>query len=203
MTAPRRVIKLGGSLLTMAGLPAAFSRWLDRQPPAPNLLLVGGGALVDALREIDRHNSLSEEAAHWASIAAMSATARVAAAVLPAARLVTGLDDAADWVGGGNLAVLDPLEFLQSHEPHCPGVKLPHCWEATSDTIAARVATILKAGELVLLKSSLPARGAALAEMAEAGYVDPLLPKFAAPLRRVRFVNLRSKVAEEASRRTN
>jgi aspartokinase-like uncharacterized kinase len=63
-------------------------------------------------------------------------------------------------------------------------------WEVTSDSIAVRLATILVAGEVILLKSSPPQRpsapsdngmvrvdAASLEEMALSGYVDTYLPR--------------------------
>ena len=62
----------------------------------------------------------------------------------------------------------------------------------TSDSIAARLAVRLGAGELVLLKSSLPAAGSTLPGAAETGYVDAYFPTAAAEVPRVRCVDLRA-----------
>ncbi len=45
-----RVIKLGGSLLTLPDWHERFLHWLAKEPPATNLLVIGGGELVDCLR---------------------------------------------------------------------------------------------------------------------------------------------------------
>ena len=45
-----RVIKLGGSLLTLPDLRTRFEEWLKAQPLALNLLICGGGELVEAVR---------------------------------------------------------------------------------------------------------------------------------------------------------
>ena len=55
---PTRVIKLGGSLLEDPHLRSRFAIWLARQIPANNVVVVGGGGLVDALRAIDRAQQL-------------------------------------------------------------------------------------------------------------------------------------------------
>ena len=49
-----RVIKLGGSLLGWPEWPARLHSWLTAQTPAANVLVVGGGALADVVREWDR-----------------------------------------------------------------------------------------------------------------------------------------------------
>jgi aspartokinase-like uncharacterized kinase len=76
---------------------------------------------------------------------------------------------------------------------------LPHPWQATSDSIAARLAEVL-AADLVLLKSANPPvkrpevgdRATWLAELAAREYVDAWFPQAAASIRRVEMVNLRN-----------
>ena len=77
----------------------------------------------------------------------------------------------------------------------CP---LPHSWDVTSDSIAARLAVLAGADELVLLKSGLPAGSLTLAQAAETGYVDRYFPVAAAGVPRVRCVNLRADGFPEA-----
>ena len=72
---------------------------------------------------------------------------------------------------------------------------LPACWNATSDSVAARVAVVLGAAELVLLKSVAVPEPCDWVEAGRRGWVDP---HFAAVLGRdvsrptVRAVNLRT-----------
>ena len=70
-------------------------------------------------------------------------------------------------------------------------VTLPHTWEVTSDSIAAHIAEILCANELVLLKSAPLAKSCATHEAAEQGYVDAFFPQAAARASKIRCVNLR------------
>jgi aspartokinase-like uncharacterized kinase len=68
---------------------------------------------------------------------------------------------------------------------------LPPSWDVTSDSIAARVAHLLRARELVLLKSApLPPR-VDRDEAARLGLVDPAFPEISSRLARVFYVNLR------------
>jgi aspartokinase-like uncharacterized kinase len=192
-------MKLGGSLLDFEGLQAALREWLVLQPVAANVLIAGGGPLVEAIRDLDRRFGLGEEAAHWLSIRAMGVTARLATALWPEFKLVTVWASLREAIGSSPMPVVfDAEEFLRRHEPQEPGVVLPRSWSVTSDSIAARIAEALPAGELVLLKSSLPDRSPiSPAEAASLGYVDPSFPQIARSLRRIRMVNLRSPRFEE------
>ena len=51
--------------------------WLGSQPPAETLFVVGGGMLVEAIREADQLRPLGDEAAHWQAIRAMTINAEM------------------------------------------------------------------------------------------------------------------------------
>ena len=79
---------------------------------------------------------------------------------------------------------------MREEDPRYAVGPLPESWDVTSDSIAARLAEIIAADELVLLKSA-PAAPGLLHEIAAAGYVDNFFPQAAEGLMRVRFANLR------------
>ncbi len=187
MSPPLRVIKLGGSLLDWPELPAALRRWLAEQPAAANLLIVGGGKIVDQLRHLDDIHQLPPATSHWLAIEAMRLTGRLVLGLFPEALPATGSRPVS--LPAGSLAVFDPLEFLK--EDSLRADALPPSWQVTSDSIAARVAQRLGASELVLLKSAASPRSVGLAQLAEQGVVDAEFPRVAAGLN-VRLVNLRS-----------
>ncbi len=180
MSRGRRVIKLGGSLLDWPELPTAFASWLSVQPPAANVVVVGGGTIVDSLRTLDRAVTLGDEAAHWLAIRAMSLTAALAANLLSARSLAKTVDGLRLSEGDG-LQILDVEQFMRTDS--AGDDPLPCNWQVTSDSIAARVAVRLEAQELVLLKSALPAETAPTREqLALDGYLDPYFPRAAAGL---------------------
>ncbi|MDX1962327.1 MAG: hypothetical protein SFX18_04195 [Pirellulales bacterium] len=180
-----RVIKLGGSLLTLPDWPERLHTWLTRQTPLPAVLIVGGGDLADLLRaEHARHPDYSQELMHALAIACMDLHGQLALARLPGARLVEDLAAARHFLQGG-LATENighaPGPFSLVRIPAMGrwlGVKpnfgsgedlllversargndqaLPATWDVTSDSIAAWAARELAAEELVLLKSCLP-----------------------------------------------
>ena len=187
----RRVVKLGGSLLDWSDWRWRFEAWLADQPPAENFLLPGGGALADAVREINALYPISEVAAHWLCIRAMSVHAAQLAARWPSARICRSLRELDGMPAAVGLVIVDPWPILQDEEPHYPGQPLPASWDVTSDSIAARIAEIIAADELVLLKSAPAAASESLAELSQRGYVDAFFPQAAEPFKRIRYVNLR------------
>lgn len=189
MSPPRRVLKLGGSLLDYPELKAAFASWLQRQPAAVNVLLVGGGPVADLVRRWDTQHQLGPAAAHDLAIHAMYLNSCLVSALLDAP--LHSLEQVGRTEPPG-LVVLNPLECLD-----CSA--LPKCWDVTSDSLAAEAAIRLEAAELVLLKSALPANSQTLASAASAGLVDPYFPRAAAGLSKVRCVNLRQSPPVEAS----
>lgn len=198
-----RVVKVGGSLLDESPLSELLHAWLALQPNAQNVLLAGGGTLVDAVRRLDRVHALGEERSHWLAVQAMSVTAALVADLLPSAVLVERFDTLVELLTNDKPApecrvlVFDCWQFMRQVEPSVPRPRLPANWQATSDSIAARLAIAIEqsgqsVSELVLLKSTLPPRGASLSEAAAAEVVDPCFADLAAGLPSVRLVNLRA-----------
>jgi hypothetical protein len=73
--------------------------------------------------------------------------------------------------------ILDPHQFALDDEASAD--RLPHCWQVTSDSIAARVAIVAEAAEVILLKSISIPEEMDWKEAARHGYVDPHLAQFA------------------------
>src|SRR5262245_6432210 len=132
------VVKLGGSLLTMPGLGAKLRDWLDALATRKSILVVGGGAAVDAIRVLDAVHHFGEEQAHWLAVRAMSLNARVVAQLLPASRFITALEDGEETWAADCTAIIDPIPVLLGDWGN-PG-ELPHRWAVTSDSIAGRIA---------------------------------------------------------------
>ena len=188
MTRPRvRVVKLGGSLLDWPEWVGQFRRWLAAQPQAVNLLVVGGGVIVERLRTLNQAHAMSAETAHWLAVRAMGLTAAIAAELVGEATLVRSLDELELSMPGAP-QILDVERFLRDEQGTAGA--LPCSWKVTSDSIAARVAQVLHASELVLLKSTLPDGPATRESVGQCDYVDAYFPQAVRRLP-VRFVNLR------------
>ncbi len=184
-----RVAKLGGSLLTSVELEAALRRWLARTPDVHTVLVVGGGVIVDGFRQLHQQSPFDEARMHWLCIDALSLTTRYVAERLPELGHEEQFEALQSRLASPGVSLFDVRRFLREQEPALAGTPLPHTWDVTSDSIAARLAIALEAVELVLLKSA-PPPSDDLAELAQHGYIDRFLPQLANELPPLRFVNL-------------
>ncbi len=182
------VVKVGGSLFDLPYLGPRLTHWLAGLG-APRVLVVpGGGATADVIRALDRRHALGEEASHWLALRALALNAHALTALLPRSRVV----ESAAPVDG--IAVLDPFAFCLADERDHPAAALPHSWEVTSDSVAARVAVAAGARRLVLLKSVTFPYEMSWSDAAREGYVDAAFAGVvaAAPGLDVRAVNFRT-----------
>lgn len=176
------VIKVGGSLFGLPDL-AARLRFFVGKPIARRLLLVpGGGAAADGVRDLDRQHGLGEEASHWLALRALTMNAHFLHALLPELPVV-------GWPAPAGSGILDPHAFALADDAKPD--HLPHSWDVTSDALAARAAGLLGA-DLVLLKSVDVSAAKSWDEATRAGIVDAYFAKALIPGTQVRVVNLRS-----------
>jgi len=138
-------------------------------------LVVGGGAVVDGLRALDRAMPQSPQLMHDLAIDAMRLTARLVAATMNVRLASIPPDD-------DGVAVLDVPAWLAAGSR---AAALPAGWQVTSDSIAATVA-VEHGGRLLLAKSvpppPCPDDGDLLLSLARAGWVDEHFPVAARPL---------------------
>lgn len=152
------IVKVGGSLFDLPNLGPGLCTYLKALAPAEVILVAGGGAGVEAVRALDRAHGFGEEFSHWLALRALGVTA-------------AGLER----ITHGR--VLDCLAFAIEDESR-PGA-LPHAWDVTSDSIAARAALVHRAVRLVLLKSVDVPHGTTWEEAAARGWVDAHFPRIA------------------------
>lgn len=196
-----RVIKLGGSLLTMPQLREKFHRWCRENPHPLTLVIVGGGGFVDAVRAIDKANSLAEDFAHWVCIDLMRHTARLAHRILGDVELYETMDELQQPFSGSKKDVTTPIIAVVQvgicFAREYPNMGLPESWDVTSDALAAAFGSMHAAEELVIMKSidvpigDEPIGDEQLEDLAAAGIVDSYFPELACEFN-VRFVNLRT-----------
>ena len=107
------------------------------------------------------------------------------------ARIVTDHAQATETWATDHWPILDCGMFLAAQEP-LQALKLPHSWQATSDTIAGWIARTWPASRLTLVKSvDLPSDRSPTA-MSDAGLIDEHLATWIDQLPATEWVNLRS-----------
>jgi aspartokinase-like uncharacterized kinase len=191
MTVRTIVYKLGGSLLDLPDLDARLSFVVSATSDCRPLLIVGGGPIADVVRDWDREHALGEERAHWLALDSLFVCEELVLALTPGMQRVANRLEAEQAWDAGNVPVLSTAEFVRAEEHHQP-VALPHSWDATSDTIAAWVATVWPADELVLLKSTDISERIDIGDAAKRGLVDRCFPAMSDTIGKVGWLNLRA-----------
>ena len=190
------VIKLGGSLLDLPDLPTRLGNFLSDFSRIRPVLVCGGGPAVDLIRHWDQAFHLGEEASHWIALKTLTITALVLERIVPGLKYVeTPAAFQSVWEAG-QIPICDAYRFMVEFD-ELSDDPLPRRWRVTSDSVAARMATTLGAGEVVLLKSITLPQEMTIEEAARQGFVDPHFPAAAAAGIRVVVVNLREKEPRE------
>jgi 5-(aminomethyl)-3-furanmethanol phosphate kinase len=142
------VVKVGGGLAREAGDGAlrTLCRALgDAGARHPLLVVPGGAAFADAVREHDSRFALRGATAHRMAILAMEQFGWLLSDLIPGAVRCTDLAAARTAAARGGTPILLPAALLA-------GDALPASWAVTSDSIAAWVAGAGHAARLVLVK---------------------------------------------------
>jgi aspartokinase-like uncharacterized kinase len=184
------VVKVGGSLYDLPDLGPRLRRWLDALR-ADVLLVPGGGLTADVVRELDFWQNLGEEQAHWLALGALSLNAQFLMRVLAPASVVHLPQNRLN-LEAGVVPIIDPQTLVLLDEGSSD--HLPHTWDVTSDSIAARVAIVTGARSLALLKSVTIPPAMSWAEASQHGFVDVMFPRLieqAGPGLRVEALNFR------------
>jgi len=173
---PKRVIKLGGSCLDNPQLAIAIHHWLLTLTPGQNLWIVGGGQAIDAMRQLAALHPLDEANMHWRCVNLLRASFEIVAELLPTwsviserqawQQLLAELPQTENY-----LLAVDSFYSRQSSQDS----RLPEGWATTTDAIAAYLARLSNADELILLKSCEVTEIDPL-QLAQQGIVDLAFP---------------------------
>ncbi len=140
-------VKVGGSLARLSGALERVGQALARaRVVRPLVVIPGGGPFADQVREFDRRVGLSPDAAHWMAILAMDQFAFLLADRVPESRVVNDGREVSETLRAGRIPVLAPARWLRAAD------ELPHSWDVTSDSLAAYLAALLGAEQLVIVK---------------------------------------------------
>jgi hypothetical protein len=166
-------VKLGGSLLTRHDWPSMLQKLLDGMSTGVRIV-VGGGPVVDGLRQLDAACPQPAEFMHRLAIEAMGMNARTVAKAL---RLPLLCEPSHSPCQRG---VIEPVAWLESGHFD----SLPAGWEVTSDSLSARVAVLCQEPLLLLKSTRPPERNGqnTLADLAAMRWIDPIFPSAAASL---------------------
>ncbi len=188
------VFKLGGSLLDLPDLAVrlqnAFSKLGNDRP----LVISGGGDAADIVRRWHRTFGLDEERSHWLALDAIRLNQRLLLELIPKLELVPTRQAAQVALSHDRIPLLDLAEFVRTEEALVePTEWLPHCWDVTSDSLAAWVAARWPADRLILLKSvDLPdAQTDDSEQLASAGLIDSFFPQLTNSIPTIEWINLR------------
>ena len=194
---PESIIKLGGSLLGLPDLRSRLTNFIGDFSRSCSILICGGGGMVDQVRKWDNIYNLGEARSHWLALRTLSITARVVEKAVPGLELADSVESIEPLWKAGKLPVFDPYQFITEVDEGSID-SLPRRWRVTSDSIAARMARVFKARELILLKSTTFPERMSMTEAAELGMVDEYFPTAARDVQRVVAVNLRADNLEES-----
>lgn len=141
------VIKLGGSLLHSAELPI----WLETihsLASTTNIVIVpGGGAFADKVREIQPLRNLSDKTAHQMALLGMCQFGYLLAGLSENIQLVEDIDSVAKNLNKNIPIIWLPTALINDDS------EVSASWDFTSDSIALWLAINLLADRLVLVKT--------------------------------------------------
>ena len=140
------VIKIGGSIIQNAGSKELFKALSDLVKQFSFVILPGGGAFANLVRDYYKKYLLSEDRAHWMAILCENILGFLILENLELGVPVFDLSEIPKVIKIAKIPVFLPFQHLFTQDP------LPHSWEVTSDSIAAYLAERLKAQKLILVK---------------------------------------------------
>lgn len=139
------VVKLGGSLL---GTPE-LQQWLTvlaEHSDGRIIVVPGGGVFADAVRDHQRLGCYDDAAAHQMALLAMEQYALVMKSMQPSFSLAYSELEIAERSWQHRPIVWMPSRMALADEA------IPMCWDVTSDSLAAWLATKIAADRLILVK---------------------------------------------------
>src|SRR5262245_62169186 len=105
------VVKVGGSLYDLPDLGRRLAAWLETLTASRILLVPGGGATADVVREFDRCHGLGETTGHELALRSLTLNAWFLAVLLHRTALLLPSPSKEEGTGRGNsVPILNPLE---------------------------------------------------------------------------------------------
>jgi aspartokinase-like uncharacterized kinase len=140
------VIKVGGSLAEKPATLKTLCNRLSEIAKKHSIIVVpGGGKFADAVREINQQYTLSADAAHRMAILGMDQFGLLLSQIIPNSCATYSLNAAKQLSKRKAVPILLPSRLMFKENP------LEASWDVTSDSIAAYVASRLKADKVILV----------------------------------------------------
>jgi aspartokinase-like uncharacterized kinase len=150
MTLLKLVIKVGGSLMNNPYQLKQILKIISVVAEQRSVVVVpGGGAFADQIRDLHTRRYLSNSDAHWLAIRCMDLNGSIMADFQSSLSLYPGADALEKWTEGESF-IIQPYELLKSYD------RLPHSWDVTSDSIAFWMGIQGDSDAVILLKSINP-----------------------------------------------
>lgn len=185
MTQPIAVVKVGGSLFDLPDLRSRLAAVVGLRPSHHIAFVSGGGAAADVVRGLQPVHGLTDAAAHRVAMESLSVgEALLSELIGQSARVGTYAEARQAW-GNQMTPVFGASRFVQN-ESAANHRTLQETWATTSDAIAAWIANVVRAEEIVMLKSITVRSWSQALE-----HVDPCFEHHALGVPKVSWCNLR------------
>jgi aspartokinase-like uncharacterized kinase len=186
----RQVIKLGGSCLSNPRLVEDLDRLVGQWAKHQNFVVVGGGKCIDAMRDLSDRFVLDQAAMHWRCVALLRTSFEVVSELMPAWHRVEHAAEVAELLARPPIAGTWLVAVDTFYHAGITGDAIPPTgWETTSDSIAAYLARLSGADQLLLVKSC-PITTRDPSQLAAAGIVDQAFPSVLAAHTRLNILTL-------------
>ncbi|MBD9363282.1 amino acid kinase family protein [Methylomonas fluvii] len=164
------VIKLGGSLLETAALPACLAAIANRAGPI--VIVPGGGPFAEQVRTAQGQWHFDDEAAHRMAILAMQQMALLMHSLMPEFAIVA---DAASLLRSSQVK---PILIWSPQVEQVDKANIVASWDVTSDSLAAWLAGFIEADELIVVKSAQIPEHLSLPDLQQQGILDTAFQHF-------------------------
>lgn len=181
------IIKLGGSLSYSDALINSLNV-VERVCQGKAVVIVpGGGAFADQVRLAQKHWQFDDPTAHHMALLAMRQMALMFKGLKPGFALAHTISEIQDQLNRQKTVIWSP------DSAELDKASIPASWDITSDSLAAWLAKILSATELILIKSAAIDTNLSLRQLAERDIVDKAFCDFVAQAAfKIRIVNARA-----------
>ena len=185
------VFKVGGSLLDLPNLNLRLKEAIDLCKATNPLLVIGGGPLADLVHRLQPIHNYDDLTAHRLAIQALEFNSYFVESFFNQSQVVDDYRTCKSLWANQKIPILNPFTFLAKHR-NTRLSSIPNSWEFTADSISAKISDLLRAQELVLLKSVNWEVGSDIPGAAHKGYIDPLFNLYSKSIPILTWINLRS-----------